>query len=125
MRQVKFAQVSVAINPDVPHLDRMWTNVTDQRWTDQESVPIIMDAAPVIVIESARLDRVTLANEVLAKNIRNVNILMARVEAIQAAIRILLQHREVNSIKLDSIIISGAKHPKPEIVIGKNEAPKV
>src|SRR5256885_367101 len=125
MRQVKFADVPVTINPDVPHLDRMLANVTNQCRTHQESVPIIMDAAAVIVIEGARLDRISLVDEVLPENIPHVNILMPRVEAIQAAIRILLQHREVDSIKLDSIIVSGAKHPKTEIVIRKNKAPKV
>src|SRR2546425_4415160 len=125
MRQVKFADMTVTINADVSHLDRMLANVTNQRRTNQESVSIIMDAAPVIVIEGACLDRITLVDEVLAKNIPDVNILMPRVEAIQAAIRVLLQHREVNSIKLDSIVVAGAKHPKTEIVIGKNEAPKV
>ncbi len=40
----------------------------------------------------AALDRVALADEVLAKDVGDINVLMSRVEAIEAAVRVLLEH---------------------------------
>src|ERR1051326_3741850 len=73
----------------------------------------------------AALDRVTLANEILPKDVGDVNVLMARVEAVQAAVRVFLEHREVRGVELHPVVVGAAENACAEVVVGKNEAAKV
>ena len=100
-------------------------DVPNRRRSHQKSVAIKFDAAAIVVVMKTSLDRVALANEVLAKDVGDVNVLMARVEAIQTAIRVLLEHREIRGIELLSIVIESAKHARAEIVVGKNKPAEV
>src|SRR6266498_2138556 len=73
----------------------------------------------------ASLNCVALANEILAKDVGDVDVLMARVEAIEAAVCILLQHREVSGVVLNAIVVGSAEEANAEVVIRKNEDTKI
>src|SRR5581483_1717482 len=103
----------------------MRTHVTYQRGPHEKSVAVVLHAATVVVIERAGLNRVALANEVLSKNIRNVNILLPPIETIQTAVRVLLELREVSEIILNVIIVGAAEDARAEVVVRKNEATKI
>ncbi len=82
--------MAVAAKPKITDFDRVGPDVADQRWSHQKTVAIEFDAAAIIVVVKTSLNRVALANEVLSENVGDVNVLMARVEAIQAAVRVFL-----------------------------------
>src|SRR6266850_641032 len=115
----------VAVQPQVTDFDRVRANVANQSRTDQKTVAVIFHAAPVVVVKQASLDRIALANEVLAENVCDVDVLMARVEAVKATVRVLLQHREVGGVELNAIVVCRAKKAQAKIVVGKDKATKV
>src|SRR5690242_18020578 len=117
--------MAVAANAEITDLDRMRSDVANRRGPHEETVAIEFNAASIVVVMKAALDRVALANEILAEDVRDVDVLMTRVETVETAIRVLLQHREVRGIELVTIVIKRAKHARAEIVVGKNETAEV
>src|ERR1051326_2528505 len=105
VRQVQTPDVTVATKPQVTNFDGMRPHVTDWRRTNEKAVAIKFDAATIVVVMKAALDRVALTNEILAKDVSDVNILMARVEAVQTAVRVLLEHWEIRGIELHAIVV--------------------
>ena len=103
----------------------MRSRIADQRWPDQKAVAIEFNRAPIVVVVKTSLDRVALADEILAKDVGDVNILMTSVEPVQAAICVLLEHREVRGVELHAIVVQRAKHARAEIVVGKDESAKI
>src|SRR5687767_7672658 len=71
------------------------------------------------------LDRVALANEILPEDVGDVNILMTRVEAVQPAVRVFLEHREVGAVELVPVVVERAKHARAKVVVGKDKPAKV
>src|SRR5215216_604565 len=117
--------MTITANPQIANLDRVWPEVAYQRRSHQKTVAIEFHAASIVVVMKASLDRVAFANEILPENVCDVNILVARVEAIQTAVRVLLEHREVSGVELIAIVVESAKHARAEIVVGKNKSAKV
>src|SRR5262249_36315284 len=97
----------------------------DQRRAYQESVAIKFDAASIIIEMKAALDCVTLGEEILPKNICNVNVLVPSVEAIETTVRVLLKHGEVSSVVLHAIVIKRAEYASTKIVVGEDEPTEI
>ncbi len=72
----------VTVDADIANLDGVRPHVANQCGTHQKSVAIEFVAAAIVVVKRARLDRVTLPDEVLPENVRDVNILMTQIETI-------------------------------------------
>src|SRR5690349_20464104 len=125
VRKIQAAEVTIATEAEVTDLDRARPRITDQRGPDQKTVAIELHAAAIVVVMKAALNRVALAHEVLAKDVGDVDVLMACVEAVQAAVRILLEHREVSGVELHAIVVGGAEHARTEVVVGEDEAAEV
>src|SRR5690242_17265139 len=102
--------MTVAAEPEITNLDRVRPDVANQCRPHEKTVAIEFNAASIVVVMKTALDRVALAHEVLAKDAGDVNVLMARVEAIQAAIGIFLEHREVSGVELITVVVESAKH---------------
>src|SRR5690349_18235611 len=117
--------MAVAANAEITDLDRMRSDVANRRGPHEETVAIEFNAASIIVVMKAPGDRVALANEILAEDVRDVDVLMPRVETVEAAVRVLLQHRKIGAIELITIVIKRAKHARAEIVVGKNKTAEV
>src|SRR6185369_4465950 len=117
--------MAITTDPEIADLDRVWSHVADRCRPHQKTVAIKLDRASIVVVMKTSLNRVTLANEVLLENIRDVDVLMARVETVQTAVRVFLEHRKVSDVELVTIVIESTKHARAEVVIGKDKAAKV
>src|SRR5438132_5291596 len=103
----------------------MSPRVSNQRRPHQEPIAIVFDTRAVVVVMQAALNRVALANEVLAKEICDVDVLMPRVKPVQAAVGIFLEHRKERAVVLVAIIAQRSKEARAQIIVGKNEAAKI
>src|ERR1044071_5585941 len=117
--------MTVTTDSKIANLDLVRPNITNQRGTNQKAISIELDAAPIIVVVKTPLNRVALADEILPKDVGDVDVLMPRVETIETAVGILLQHREVRAVELVAIVIKRTEDARAEVVIGKDEAAKV
>ena len=117
--------MAIATDAKITNLDRVWPDIANQRRPHQKTVAIKFDTASIVVVMKTSLNRVALANEVLPEDVCDVNVLMARVETVQTAVRVLLEHREVCGVELIAIVVKRAKHSRAKIVIGKNKTAKV
>src|SRR5690242_876162 len=97
--------MAVATETKIADLHRMRASVADQRGPDQKPVTIEFDRAAIVVVMKTALDCVAFAQEILAKDVRDVNVLVTRVETIEAAVRVFLEHREVRAVELDAVVV--------------------
>src|SRR5678815_4938146 len=109
MREIEPAEVTIAVHAEITDLDRVWSNVADQRRSHQKTVAIEFNAAAIVVVVKTSLNRVVLANKILPKDVRDVNVLVACVKAVQAAVGVFLEHREVGGIELVTIVVERAE----------------
>src|SRR6185503_9694616 len=110
VRKIQAAEMAVAAETQITHLDRMRSHVANRRGPHEEAVSIEFNPTSIVVVMKAALDRVALANEILAKDVCDVNVLMARVEPVEATVRVFLEHRKVRAIELVTIVVERAKH---------------
>src|SRR5216684_2954208 len=99
----------------------MWSHVADQRGTNEETVAIKLAAGPVVVVKRTGLNCVALLNEILPKNVCDVNVLPAAVEPIQAAVRVFFELSEVSNVVLITIVAETAEDACAKIVVRENE----
>src|SRR5678815_560141 len=97
--------MAVAANSKITDLDCVRPDVANQCRSNEKAIAIEFNTPPVVVVMEASLDCVALMNEILAKDIRNVDILMSSIKSVQRTIRVLFQHREEGRIVLDSIVV--------------------
>src|SRR6266550_1074560 len=98
VRQVQTAQMPVTIYSEVPNFDRVRPHVAYQSGSHQESIAIKFAAGPIVVVKRAGLNRVALLNKVLPKNIRDVDVLMAAIEPVKAAVGVFLKLRKISEV---------------------------
>src|SRR5436190_20022485 len=95
VRQIQTPNVSIAIHADERNFDGVRAHIANERRSDKKAVAIEFATAAIVVVEPAGLNRVTPLDEVLAKNIRDVNVLMPPIEAIQPTVCVLLELRKI------------------------------
>src|SRR2546421_2616907 len=105
VRQIQPADVSIAVHADVPTFDSVRSYIANQRGPHQKTVAIEFAAAAIVVVKRAGLNRVALFDEVLPKNVRDVNVLMPPIKTIQTAVRVFLELRKIRRVVLITIII--------------------
>src|SRR5882672_11674102 len=115
--QIQAPNVSIAIHADITDFDGVWSHIANQRGSDEKTIAVEFAAAPIVVIEPAGLNRVTLPDKILPKNIRDVDILMPPIEAIQTTVCIFLKLCKIRRIVLITIIIKRAEDSSAQIVI--------
>src|SRR5205085_12171927 len=71
------------------------------------------------------LRRVALPNKILLKNVRDKDLLIARVEFIQIGIGVLLAHVEPDHVVLPEIVVVVAEDADAEIRVVENEAAEI
>ena len=76
--------MAVAADAYVSDLDRVWTETADECGADEKSVAVVFDAAAVIVEMKARLQGITFGDEILSKDICDIDVLRSLIEAIEA-----------------------------------------
>src|SRR5688572_9660184 len=109
--------MAITADAEITHFDRMWSNIPNQRRPHQKTIAIKFNAPSIVVVVKTSLNRVALANKILAEDIRDINILMPLIETIQTAVGILLEHREVCGVELIAVVIKRAKHSRAKIVV--------
>src|SRR5215510_2620540 len=104
MRKVEPSQVAVAADACVANFDRVRTHIAYLCRPDKKAIVIELETRSIIVEMETALNCVSLANEILAKEISDVDVLVTGVESIQAAVRVLLQHGKEGCIVLVMIV---------------------
>src|SRR6185436_11388022 len=117
--------MTITAKPQIPDLDRMRPNIANQRRTNEKPIPIKLDAASIVVVVKTSLNRIALANKILSKDVGDVDVLMPRVETIETAVGVLLQHREICTVELIAIVIKRTEDARAEVVIGKDEPAEI
>src|SRR2546423_11095976 len=97
----------------------------DRRRPRDEPVFIVMPAVIVEIADEGELAGVTFPNQVLPKNIRDINLLLARIELIEVGISVLLAHVERGEIVLPAIVVVIPENPDAEICVVKNKTAKI
>ena len=80
--QIDAAQVSVAVHSHVANLYGVRAHITNQRRSNQEPILIKLNTSSIVVVEQASLDCVAFADEVLTKQVGDVDVLMAGVNVL-------------------------------------------
>src|SRR5262245_7097203 len=102
----------------------MVPHIPDRRRPGNEAVLVIMATGAVKVGVETQLRRVTFGEEILAKNIRNQDLLIARVKLVEIRVGIFLQHLERRQIVLPAIVIVVSKNSLAEVGVVEDEAPE-
>src|SRR5689334_23168309 len=97
----------------------------DRSRPGQKSILVVVPAVVVEIADEAELARVAFPNQVLPKNIRDVDLLIARIELVQVRIGVLLAHVEGGEIVLPAIVVVIAEKADAEIGVVKNKTAKV
>src|SRR5947209_5998521 len=123
--QVELADVAVAGEAEVSDLDRVRARVADDRRANLKSVAVELDAAPVVVEVETELRRVALREKVLLVEVCDVDVLLAAVEAVESAVCVLFELREVCEVELVSVVSERAEEASAEVIVGEYEAAEV
>src|SRR5919107_2246226 len=103
----------------------MRPRVADDSGSDFKSVAVELYPGAVVVEVKARLCRVALGERVLAEEIRDVDVLTPTVEAVEAAVGVLLKLREVCEVELITVVLERAEDARAEVVVRVDEAAEV
>jgi hypothetical protein len=119
------AEMPVAVEADVTDLNAMRPCVADNGGADLKTVAVKLARGAVVVKQKADLRRVAFAQEILPENVADVDVLMARVETVQAAVGVLLQLGKIGGVELILIVGEAAEETRAEVVVGVDEAAKI
>ena len=122
---VEPSDVSVARPAEVIGLDVMIAHAADRRRPGDEIVLVVMAARAIEVGVKAQLRRVTLREKILSENIRNQDLLIARVELVQVRVGVLLEHVESGEIVLPAVVVVVAENARAEIGVVEDEPAKI
>src|SRR4051812_644817 len=98
---------------------------TNRSRPHQESVFVIMTAGSVEVCVKTQLRCVPFGEEILAVNIGNNDLLIARIEFIEIRVGVLLAHIEKGEIILPAVIVIVSENPNAQIRIVKNKPAEI
>src|SRR5215218_5311018 len=115
----------VARQTEIADLYRVRPRVADDRGADFKAVAVELYGLAVVVEVEARLRGVAFGERVLPEDVRDVDVLTAAVEAVEAAVRVLLKLREVCEVELITIILERPEDARAEVVVCVDEAPEV
>src|SRR5258708_10177103 len=122
---VAVAGPSQIIGTNVVRMGRAIHDRSDGRWTNEESVVVVVKAGVVAVVVETELGGVALGEKILYVQIGDVDLLSALVECVQAAIGIFFEQVEPRDVISETV---GAKVPKDAdagLFFGENKSPKV
>ena len=125
MIDIEAADVTVPRPAEVVSLDIMISHCADRRWPRDETVLVEVTAVIVEVADETELAGVAFPNQVLSKNIGDVNLLVPRVELIQIGKSIFLQHLEGGDVVLPAVVVVVPKNAHAQIGIVENKTAKI
>jgi len=119
------ADVSVASPAEVLGLHVMILHFPDRFWPNDETVLIVMAIRAIKIGVKTEFRSVALGEKILPKNIRDQNLLIARIEPIQVRVSILLAHVEGDEVVLPAVVVVVAEDARAEVGVIENEAAKI
>src|SRR5205814_889762 len=122
---VEPADVSVTGPAEVIRLQIMIDHGAEQVRSSKKTIFVVMPAVIVEVADKRQLAGITFPNQVLAENIRDVDLLFAWIEFVEIGISILLPHIERGQIVLPAIVVVVPENPDAEIRVVENESAEV
>src|SRR5262249_28003370 len=95
-----------------------------------QSVIVLKGARLVGVVEPAELERVALDEGILAKEVRDVDLLVAHIDLgeldrVQLAVGVFLEHVEHRQVVLIPVRPDVAEHPRAEVRVAEDKASKI
>src|SRR5712691_11630387 len=97
----------------------------NRRRAGDESVLIVMSAVVVEVADKRELAGVTFPNQVLPKNVGDIDLLLARIELVQVRVSIFLAHVEGREVVLPAVVIVVTKNPETKIGVIENKSAEI
>src|SRR5581483_10616465 len=94
-------------------------------WTRGEMVVVETERGVVYFVMKAGLDGVAELHEILAVEIGDENLAIAVLEAIQAAVGVLLEHCKIGGVVLIAIRSEIAEQSQPGLLIGEDESAEI
>src|SRR6476659_99988 len=104
MGDVQPANVPIASPSEIVSLEVMIADIADRGRTSDEIVLVVMTFPAVEIGMETQLRGVALCKKILAKNIRDKNLLITPIKLIEVGVGIFLQHVEGNEIVLPEVI---------------------
>src|SRR5205823_6259879 len=92
-------------------------HAADRLRADEEPVLVVLDAAVVEVRVEADLGRVAGEKEVLPEQVRDEDLLVAEVERVQPAVRVLLDLVEEREVVLPAVVVPVAEQAYARLVV--------
>src|SRR5262249_48644854 len=117
--------MSVAGPAQIGDVDRVRLKDTVRIGPHQKPVLVKVKRRSIVVVVNADLCCVARPDEILSVIIANEDVLVAILESVEIAVRILLELLEINQIELVSIRKLRAKEPYGAIGIAKDEPSKI
>ena len=84
----------------------------DERGAHQKTVAVVLDAAAVVVEMKARLQGVALGDEILSKDVCDIDILRSLVKTIQPAVSIFFELMKVCEVELITVVAESAEETR-------------
>ena len=122
---VKPADVSVAGPAEVVRLHVVIGDRADRRRPRDETILVVVPARIVEIGQETQLAGVAFPNQILPKNIRDQNLLVAPTELIQVRVGVLLEHVEGGEVVLPAVVVVVAEDADAEVGVVENEAAKI
>src|SRR5262249_54387923 len=115
----------VPVPPCIDGVNSFRNNSSNRGRPHEKAVLVDMEAGFIAIVMDAELGCVPGFNEVLDINVSNEHILIASLESIELAVRILLHHVEICSVVLDTIRFQISENTNPWLAIEENEAAEI
>src|SRR4051794_5800794 len=103
----------------------MISDRADRRGACDESILVVMPAVIIEVGQKTELAGVTLPEQVLAKNVGHVNLLVAPFKLVEVGVGILLQHVERGDVVLPAIVVVVAEDSNAKVGVVENKSAEI
>src|SRR6185369_7537775 len=118
-------KVTFSRETDIVATNLMRYGKSEDGRTHRESVLIVMERLVVTIVMVAEFYRVALLESILPVQVGYIDLLIACIEGVQAAVGILLEHLEVGQVELVPICFEVAEQTSAKVAIVEDETAEV
>src|SRR3984885_5686954 len=116
---------SQIVGANVVRMDSSVDHRSSRLWAHQKTIVVVVDTGVVAVVVEAELGCIALGEKSLYVRVRDVHLLPALVESVQAAVRVFFQKIKPREIVGQSIGTQVAKDSHARLRFGKKESAEV
>src|SRR5262249_27374353 len=125
VREVEAAEVAVSRDTRVVRADLVGPHAADLGRADEEAVLVVVDGGLVAAVVVRERERVPVGEEVLPEHVRDHDALVAALERVELAVRVLLEQLEPGGVVLPAIVPSVAEEASPEVRVVEDEPAEI